>query len=231
MTGVCGWRLLPLIVLVYVAFEGSAAASSDDAAAWDEQQCVSAIRANLQDFSKLSGAQLRLSFSKVARAQAQGRAAAVSSPADQATVYLLTAIQRCGQQQAEVPCVTDSLPAAPPAERVLLAADIINSAPLMPHFLIQMLLTIVKLAPGAVYVSIYESGSTDATGAPLLCNCALLACMRRRQSLTPAAHGHRHLAAPPGRPPGHAGHAQQHHSRCVEQIQQPFPFCQREPHG
>lgn len=174
MTAVHEIRLLPLIVLACFAFERCATAAADYAAGRDEQQCVSAIRASLPDFRKLSGAQLRTSFSKVARAQAQGSAAPVSSTADQATVYLLTAIQRCGQQQAEVPCVADSIPATPPAERVLLAADIIDSAPLMPHFLTQTLLTAVRLAPGAVYVSIYESGSTDATGAaPALCNRAL----------------------------------------------------------
>jgi hypothetical protein len=169
MTFVRRLRLLPLIVLASFALQRVAAAASDDATVQNEQQCVSAIRANLPEFRKLSATQLRTSLSKVARAQAEGRAAAVSSTADHATVYLLTAIQRCGQQQGEVPCVADSLPAAPPAERVLLAADIINAAPLMPHFLTQTLLTAVRLAPGAAYVSMYESGSTDATGAPFPC--------------------------------------------------------------
>ena len=158
------------IVLLWWSVGNTAADAPADVKARDEA-CITAIRDDLSVLRKLSSAQLRTAFAKIARSQVQGKPATVSSTADQAVVYLLTAIQQCDFQQAEVACVLDSLPAAAPAQRVFIAADVINSAHLMPHFITQLLLTTVTLNAQTTFLSIYESGSTDATGAVLRQSC------------------------------------------------------------
>ena len=163
---IASWLALLIVCSLWCPLGRVAADAPADVKARDEA-CISAILDNLSALRKLSPTQMRIALAKIARSQVQGRPAAVSSTADQAVVYLLTAIQRCGPQQAEVPCVLDSLPAAASAQRVLIAADVIDSAHLMPHFLTQLLLTAVTLDSHATFISIYESGSTDATGTVL----------------------------------------------------------------
>ena len=46
----------------------------------------------------------------------------------------------------------------------MIAANLHNSADVMPHWMLQLLTFIVLRPPGAVSLSIYASGSTDATG-------------------------------------------------------------------
>ena len=123
-----------------------------------------AAQPSLLRLGKLSEAQFRTSLRKIALLQLGGDGS-LSSPADHAVLQMLAAMHgaRC-KDQAEVPCVQEQLPAVPPDQRVFIASDLINSARLMPHFVTQMLFTAAILPPGAVFVSVYESGSSDATG-------------------------------------------------------------------
>ena len=52
-----------------------------------------------------------------------------------------------------------------PAQRVLLAANMHNNEELLPHYIAQLVHMLALLPPGSAFLSIYESGSTDATGA------------------------------------------------------------------
>lgn len=81
--------------------------------------------------------------------------------------------------KATVPCAYDAtLPlAVPRAERVLFAADLHNNQHVLPHFTQQLLQIIAILGPSRVYVSVYESGSTDSTTEWLALLTALLDCL------------------------------------------------------
>ena len=50
------------------------------------------------------------------------------------------------------------------SHRVLLAANMHNNEELLPHYLAQLIHVLSLLPPGSAFLSIYESGSTDATG-------------------------------------------------------------------
>ena len=68
--------------------------------------------------------------------------------------------------QNGVPCLDDpTLPPVPAGTSVLLASNLHNNEALLPHFALQLLQLLVGLPQGSAYVSIYESGSTDRTGA------------------------------------------------------------------
>lgn len=61
------------------------------------------------------------------------------------------------------PCITFT--SACRGEKVLIAANLHNSVALMPHYSLQLLALLAVRPPGSVFLSIYESGSSDATGA------------------------------------------------------------------
>jgi hypothetical protein len=67
--------------------------------------------------------------------------------------------------KATVACPLDnSLPLQMPrSERVMFAVDLHNNQHVLPHFTYQMIQIIAILGPSQVFVSIYESGSTDST--------------------------------------------------------------------
>ena len=52
-------------------------------------------------------------------------------------------------------------------KRIFLAANLKDNEELMPHFILQLLLSIAAIQRDAVFISVYESGSTDLTCAPL----------------------------------------------------------------
>ena len=56
-------------------------------------------------------------------------------------------------------------PASGRGSKVLIAANLHNNAALMPHYTLQLAALLATLPRGAAYLSIYESGSTDDTGA------------------------------------------------------------------
>ena len=51
-------------------------------------------------------------------------------------------------------------------KRVLLAANMHDNEELLPHYVAQLIHVLALLPPGSAFLSIYESGSTDATGQP-----------------------------------------------------------------
>jgi len=50
--------------------------------------------------------------------------------------------------------------------KVLVAANLHDSAALMPHYTLQLLALLAALPRGSAFLSVYESGSTDDTGTP-----------------------------------------------------------------
>ena len=48
---------------------------------------------------------------------------------------------------------------------MLIAANLHNSVALIPHYSLQLLALLAARPPGSAFLSIYESGSSDATGA------------------------------------------------------------------
>lgn len=68
-----------------------------------------------------------------------------------------------------IECIVDpALPDSVHGQKLFLASNLHNNEDLLPHYILQLLQLIVRLPLGSCYVSIYESGSTDQTGAPLL---------------------------------------------------------------
>lgn len=62
------------------------------------------------------------------------------------------------------PCITSARSCR--GEKVLIAANLHNSVALMPHYSLQLLALLAVRPPGSTFLSVYESGSSDATGAP-----------------------------------------------------------------
>lgn len=56
------------------------------------------------------------------------------------------------------------------AERYLIAANMHNNEDVLPHFIIQLVHLFAVLPPETAFLSIYESGSTDSTGATFTCS-------------------------------------------------------------
>ena len=50
-------------------------------------------------------------------------------------------------------------------QKYLLAADIHNNEELLPHYIIQLVHLLTVMPHGSTFLSVYESGSTDSTGA------------------------------------------------------------------
>ena len=84
---------------------------------------------------------------------------------EQGALRLLAAVEARAARQ-RIPCFRDpTLPLPKPGLRLLLANNLHNNEVLMPHYITQMLRLLALLPPGSAYVSIYESGSKDQTGA------------------------------------------------------------------
>ena len=84
---------------------------------------------------------------------------------EQGALRLLAAVEARAARQ-RIPCFRDpTLPLPKPGLRLLLANNLHNNEALMPHYISQMLRLLALLPPGSAYVSIYESGSKDQTGA------------------------------------------------------------------
>lgn len=59
-----------------------------------------------------------------------------------------------------------SLPTDVPYKRVLIVSNLKDNAALLPHYMLQLLLAVGSLPEKSVFISIYESGSSDASGRP-----------------------------------------------------------------
>ena len=57
-----------------------------------------------------------------------------------------------------------------------MAANLKDNEELMPHFILQLLLSVAAMQRDAVFISMYESGSTDLTCAPSSESSHLLQC-------------------------------------------------------
>ncbi len=132
----------------------------------DYEQCILAIRSDLSDLTDSPKAQLRQAFQGIARSQLYGRPLQIQEHLEKRAYEILSAVDQCGAGTPAVPCLLDpTLPTPPRDKKIFIAANLHNNAALMPHFITQLLLSVVSLTPGDAFVSLYESGSTDATGA------------------------------------------------------------------
>ena len=153
----------------FIFFVISIAALSSLCAAFEsaDEQCILAIRSGLSDLPVAPKAQLRQAFQGIARSQLYGRPLQIQEHLEKRAYEILSAIDQCGAGTPAVPCLLDpTLPTPPRDKKIFIAANLHNNAALMPHFVTQLLLSVVSLTPGNAFVSLYESGSTDATGAP-----------------------------------------------------------------
>ena len=133
----------------------------------DYEQCILAIRSDLSDLTDSPKAQLRQAFQGIARSQLYGRPLQIQEHLEKRAYEILLAVDHCGAGTPAVPCLLDpTLPTPPRDKKIFIAANLHNNAALMPHFITQLLLSVVSFTPGNAFVSLYESGSTDATGAP-----------------------------------------------------------------
>ena len=153
-----------IVLLTIIAVNKSHASESVNATAVEED-CINTIRKGIPYLKRFSASQLRQAFINVAAAQKHGRPLVYRNILDKSVHHGLAAIARCGQKTPEVPCLQDpSMPAAPARQRVFFASNLRDNAQLMPHYITQMLFTVTALPVGNAFVSIYESGSKDATG-------------------------------------------------------------------
>lgn len=153
-----------IILFSIIAVNRSHATDSVNATAVEED-CINTISKGIPYLKQFSASQLRQAFIHVAAAQKHGRPLTYRSVLDKSVHHGLAAIARCGKKNPEVPCLQDpTMPAAPAGQRVFFASNLRDNAPLMPHYITQMLFTVTALPVGNAFVSIYESGSKDATG-------------------------------------------------------------------
>ncbi len=111
--------------------------------------------------------QLRQAFQVIARSQLYGRPLQIQEHLEKRIYDILSAVDQCGAGTPAVPCLLDpTLPTPPKDKKIFIASDLHNNAALMPHYITQLLLSVVSLTPGDTFVSLYESGSSDATGMP-----------------------------------------------------------------
>lgn len=79
---------------------------------------------------------------------------------------LLGIEQHAARDKGGVPCWEDpTLPPLPAGQRFFMASNLHNNEALLPHYTKQLLLLLAAAPRGSCYVSIYESGSSDRTGA------------------------------------------------------------------
>ena len=130
-----------------------------------DEQCIAAISGSLIDLEESPRAQLRQAFQVIARSQLYGRTLQIQEHLEKRVYDILSAVDQCGAGTPAVPCLLDpTLPPAPKNKKIFIASNLHNNAALMPHYITQLLLSVVSLTPGDTFVSLYESGSTDATG-------------------------------------------------------------------
>ena len=155
----CKKQILCVILLLALISLCAAFESADE-------QCILAIRNSLSELADSPKAQLRQAFQGIARSQLYGRPLQIQEHLEKRAYETLSAIDQCGANTPAVPCLLDpTLPTPPRDKKIFIAANLHNNAALMPHFITQLLLSVVSFTPGAAFVSLYESGSTDATGA------------------------------------------------------------------
>ncbi len=77
--------------------------------------------------------------------------------ANLATSPAATDLQLCDRLKEDV------MPSARP-QNVFVAGLLTNTEALMPHYVLQLLEFSISLPTGSIFVSVYESGSTDSTG-------------------------------------------------------------------
>lgn len=138
-----------------------------------DEECISGIKESLIDLADSPKAQLRQAFKAIARSQLYGRPLQIQEHLEKRVYDILSAVDQCGAGTPAVPCLLD--PTLPPPSRnkkIFIASNLHNVAALMPHYITQLLLSVVSLSSGDVFVSVYESGSTDATGKHLRPFCA-----------------------------------------------------------
>ncbi len=154
------WRSFHFLFLFLAAV---AAAASDLQQA--DEKCITAVTESLGDLDDSPRPQLRQAFQAIARAQLYGRPLKVQEHLEKRAHDILSAVDRCGASTPAVPCLFDATLARPPRDRrIFIAANLRNNAALMPHFIPQLLLSVVSLPYSDTFVSLYESGSVDATG-------------------------------------------------------------------
>jgi len=130
-----------------------------------DEECISDIQESLIDLADSPKAQLRQAFQTIARSQLYGRPLQIQEHLEKRVYDILSAVDQCGAGTPAVPCLLDStLPPPPRDKKIFIASNLHNTAALMPHYITQLLLSVVSLVSGNVFVSVYESGSTDATG-------------------------------------------------------------------
>ena len=131
----------------------------------DDEQCILAITESLIDLENSPRVQLRQAFQVIARSQLYGRPLQIEEHLEKRIYDILSAVDQCGAGTPAVPCLLDqTLPTPPKDKKIFIASNLHNNAALMPHYITQLLLSVVSLTPGDTFVSLYESGSTDATG-------------------------------------------------------------------
>ena len=151
-----------LLLLAAAALLSSASREADE-------QCISAISGSLIDLEDSPKVQLRQAFQVIARSQLYGRPLQIKEHLEKRVYDILSAVDQCGASTPAVPCLLDpTLPTPPKSKRIFIASNLHNNAALMPHYITQLLLSVVSLTPGDTFVSLYESGSTDGTGKPSL---------------------------------------------------------------
>ena len=185
-----------------------------------DEQCILAIKESLIDLEDSPRVQLRQAFQVIARSQLYGRPLQIQEHLEKRAYDILSAIDQCGAGTPAVPCLLDpTLPAPPRNRRIFIASNLHNNAALMPHYITQLLLSVVSLTPEATFVSLYESGSTDATGMLSFTPTSLdmqhplqlsrhLACGYHHQEFTPVPVHCRGMAAVDGHHTGVARGAQ-----------------------
>ncbi len=155
----CG--IASLLVLLLIA-SVLCSASRDD-----NDQCIAAITGSSIDLENSPRVQLRLAFQVIARSQLYRMPLQIQGHLKKRIYDILSAVDHCGADTPAVPCLPDpALPTPPKDKRIFIASNLHINAALMPHYITQLLLSVVSLTPGDTFVSLYESGSTDATGKP-----------------------------------------------------------------
>lgn len=154
----CRDARLSFLLLAAVAALASALRQADE-------KCITAVTQSLGDLDDSPRAQLRQAFQAIARSQLYGRPLQIQEHLEKRAYDILSAVDQCGASTPAVPCLFDATLATPPRDRrIFIAANLHNNAALMPHFIPQLLLSVVSLPYRDTFVSLYESGSTDATG-------------------------------------------------------------------
>ena len=152
-------------ILYFLFLSLAAVTVSSRASREADEQCITAVIDGLSDLADSPKAQLRQAFQNIARSQLHGRTLEIQEHLEKRAYDVLSAVDQCGAGTLAVPCLLDpTLVTAPRYKRIFIASNLHNNGALMPHFITQLLLSVVSFTPGDAFISLYESGSTDATG-------------------------------------------------------------------